>query len=101
MSLAVIWLAGSAAALAPTPVIAPDSSAVAPQQVRATRLVRPIVIDGVLHDGMWEGAERVTRSEERRVGGSGEGGGWAMERGIARRGGSEEEAGMGDLCDER
>src|SRR5438132_6235607 len=60
MSLAVIWLAGSAAALAPTPVIAPDSSAVAPQQVRATRLVRPIVIDGVLHDGMWEGAERVT-----------------------------------------
>ena len=53
MSLAVIWLAGSAAALAPTPVIAPDSSAVAPQQVRATRLVRPIVIDGVLHDGMW------------------------------------------------
>src|SRR5205807_2129331 len=52
--------AGSAAALAPTPVIAPDSSAVAPQQVRATRLVRPIVIDGVLHDGMWEGAERVT-----------------------------------------
>src|SRR5437899_12191642 len=62
MSLAVIWLAGSAAALAPTPVIAPDSSAVAPQQVRATRLGRPIVIDGVLHDGMWEGAERVAGS---------------------------------------
>src|SRR5205809_7780837 len=60
MSLAVIWLAGSAAALAPTPVIAPDSPAVAAQQVRATRLVRPIVIDGVLHDLMWERAERVT-----------------------------------------
>src|SRR2546430_16815166 len=60
MSLAILWLAGSAAALAPTPVIAVDSTAVAPQQVRATRLLRPIVIDGVLHDVMWEGAERVT-----------------------------------------
>src|SRR2546425_4531987 len=60
MSLAALWLAGSAAALAPTPVIATDSTAVAPPQVRATRLVRPIVIDGVLHDVMWEGAERVT-----------------------------------------
>src|SRR2546430_17388936 len=59
MSLAVLWLAGSAAALAPAPVIATDSTAVAPPQVRATRLVRPIVIDGVLHDVMWKGAERV------------------------------------------
>jgi len=72
MSLAVLWLAGSAAALAPTHAalparpaalryaIAADSPAMAPLQVRATRLVRPIVVDGVLHDAMWEGAERVT-----------------------------------------
>src|SRR5437867_9909171 len=72
MSLAALWLAGSAAAYVPTLTAPParppvlthaltaDSPAVAAQQVRATRLVRPIVIDGVLHDLMWEGAERVT-----------------------------------------
>src|SRR6267378_2750868 len=72
MSLAILWLPGSAAALAPTHAalparppalryaIAADSPAMAPLQVSATRLVRPIVVDGVLHDAMWEGAERVT-----------------------------------------
>src|SRR5206468_7114861 len=72
MSLAALWLAGSAAAYVPTLAAPParppvlshaltaDSPTVAAQQVRATRLVRPTVIDGVLHDLMWEGAERVT-----------------------------------------
>src|SRR5438445_5542316 len=70
MSLAVLWLAGSAAALAPTHAalparpaalryaIAADSPAMAPLQVRATRLVRPIVVDGGVRGGMWEGGGR-------------------------------------------
>src|SRR2546425_6589895 len=72
MSLAVFWLVGAAAASVPTPVDSPlvawlqlpptvaDSTPLAPRQVRAIRLARPVVIDGTLNDSMWRAAERVT-----------------------------------------
>jgi len=72
MSLAVFWLVGAAAASVSTPADSPvvaafqlpptvaDSTPLAPQQVRAIRLARPVVIDGTLNDPIWQAAERVT-----------------------------------------
>src|SRR3989442_2862570 len=72
MSLAVFWLVGAAAASVSTPADSPvvaafqlpptvaDSTPLAPQQVRAIRLARPVVIDGTLNDPIWQAADRVT-----------------------------------------
>ncbi|HEV8305381.1 MAG TPA: DUF5916 domain-containing protein [Gemmatimonadales bacterium] len=44
----------------PAPAVPADSPATAPLQVRAARLARPIVIDGLLTDAIWQSADRVT-----------------------------------------
>src|SRR5687767_10990585 len=72
MLLAVTFLVGAAAAFPAAPVYSPavtapqvppvaaDSPVARPQQVRALRLTRPVVLDGALTDSMWLGADRVT-----------------------------------------